>query len=58
MIRKLQISIKNLESKKEGVEKTPNNPKQSIFEPEKGFTSDEIKNSLRKTNGFRISKEF
>ena len=32
MIRELQISIKNLESKI-GVEKTPNNPKQSIFEP-------------------------
>ena len=43
MIREPQISIKNLESKIDRVEKTPNNPKQSIYEPGKGFSSDEIK---------------
>ena len=35
MIRGLQLSIKKLESKIDGKEKTSNNPKQSIFEPQK-----------------------
>ena len=48
MIRELQISIKNLESKIEGVEKTLNNPKQSIFEHGKGFSSNEIKKFFKK----------
>ena len=48
MIRELKLSIEKLESKIDGVEKTPNNPKQSIFEPRKGFSSEEIKKFFNK----------
>ena len=48
MIRELQLSIEKLESKIDGVEKTPNNPKQSIFEPGKGFSSEEIQKFFKK----------
>ena len=48
MIRELQLSIEKLEFKINGVEKTPNNSKQSIFEPRKGFSSEEIKKFFKK----------
>ena len=48
MIKELQLSITKLESKIDGVEKTPNNLKQSIFEPGKGFYSEEIKKFFKK----------
>ena len=48
MIRELQLSIKKLESKIDGAERTPNNAKQSIFEPRKGFSSEEIKKFFKK----------
>ena len=48
MIRELQLIIEKLESKIDGVEETPNNPKQSIFEPGKGFSSEEIQKFFKK----------